>query len=195
MYRKALLFIGIFLGLFGSVSAQNTQEHLENYRKDYIKKSAEQFSKSQQDFYAIDLNYSTLATYKLFKKGKIITVPTSGTKNKDYREYAKLSFKIGGKKHTLIVYQPVPVMPLYKNHLFLPIKDLTAPADTYGGGRYLDMEISDFKDGKVILDFNKLYNPYCAFSSGWNCPIPPAKNHLKARIEAGEKKPLRTEEE
>ena len=65
-----------------------------------------------------------------------------------------------------------------------------APKDTYGGGRYMDMDTGDFVDGKVILDFNKAYNPYCAFSDGWNCPIPPPQNHLKLRIEAGEKVPL-----
>jgi uncharacterized protein (DUF1684 family) len=52
------------------------------------------------------------------------------------------------------------------------------------------MGVADFKDGKVVMDFNKAYNPYCAFSDGWNCPIPPKENHLQVRIEAGEKVPL-----
>lgn len=169
------------------------QDNLLQFREAYKAKTLEEFPNSEQAFYEPDEKFNVTATYRLLKKGKVISVPTSGTRIKDYREYAEVKFLLDGKKYSLMVYQPVPVLPLYRNHLFLPLKDLTAPSETYGGGRYMDLSIADFREGKVNLDFNRLYNPYCAFSDGWNCPVPPEENHLNLRIEAGEKLPLKTE--
>lgn len=181
-----LFFTGIYLcGL--------CQDDLLRHRNAYKIKTLEEFPNTEQSFYEPDEKFNIQATYRVLKKGKVISVPTSGTKVKDYREYAEVKFRLDGKKHRLMIYQPVPVLPLYRNHLFLPMKDLTAPAETYGGGRYMDLSITDFVNGKVKLDFNRLYNPYCAFSDGWNCPVPPKENHLNLRIEAGEKLPLKTE--
>jgi uncharacterized protein (DUF1684 family) len=59
--------------------------------------------------------------------------------------------------------------------------------ETYGGGRYLDLRTGEFMYGKVWVDFNKAYNPYCAFSGGYSCPVPPMDNRLKIIISAGEK--------
>jgi uncharacterized protein (DUF1684 family) len=165
----------------------------QDYRSSYQEKTKKQFPNSLQDFYPEDTTFRITANYKVLKKGKIIAVPTTGTKIKEYKAYALLRFSHEGKKYQLTVYQPQPVLPLYKDLLFLPLKDATAPHETYGGGRYLDLRFSDFKEGKVTLDFNKLYNPYCAFSEGWNCPIPPKNNTLSLAIKAGEKIPLKTE--
>jgi hypothetical protein len=68
---------------------------------------------------------------------------------------------------------------------FLPFVDATAPEETYGAGRYLDVEAP--RDGKFLIDFNYAYNPYCAYNDKWSCPIPPKENRLKVQIEAGEK--------
>ena len=59
--------------------------------------------------------------------------------------------------------------------------------ESYGGGRYLDLRMKEIEGDKIYLDFNKAYNPFCAFSAGYSCPIPPKENHLKVAIEAGEK--------
>ncbi|MDT4861334.1 hypothetical protein FQZ97_959360 [compost metagenome] len=181
-----LFFGGIFLHGF-------CQDDLLKFRGEYRAKTLEQYPNSEQAFFEPSEKFNIQASYRLQKKGKVISVPTSGTKIKDYREYAKVTFRVDGKKYTLMVYQPVPVLPLYRDYLFLPLKDLTAPTETYGGGRYMDLSAADFRNGRVTLDLNKLYNPYCAFSDGWNCPIPPKGNHLNLRIEAGEKLPLKTE--
>ena len=75
--------------------------------------------------------------------------------------------------------------PGYANYLFVPITDLTNGEETYGGGRYIDLR---GPLGKVVeLDFNKAYNPYCAYGGKYSCPIPPIENHLGLRIEAGVK--------
>jgi uncharacterized protein len=70
--------------------------------------------------------------------------------------------------------------------LFFVFKDATAPRETYGAGRFLSAPAP--KDGKVILDFNRAYNPPCAFSAFATCPLPTPENVLRVRIEAGEKK-------
>ena len=82
----------------------------------------------------------------------------------------------------------------YKDHLFLPFTDLTSGELTYSAGRYIDLKMSDIVENVVVIDFNKSYNPYCAYVSGkYNCPIPPKENQLPVSILAGEKnflKPL-----
>src|SRR5262249_20654720 len=88
----------------------------------------------------------------------------------------------GRTKATLQVYQPVR-----GTEFFIPFMDATAPAETYGAGRYLDPEA--MQDGKLLVDFNLAYNPYCAYNELWSCPIPPRENRLKVPIQAGEKKP------
>jgi uncharacterized protein len=67
---------------------------------------------------------------------------------------------------------------------FLPFRDATAGHETYALGRYLDPQ--ERPDGKLVVDFNYAYNPYCAYGEGWSCPIPPAENVVPVRIEAGE---------
>jgi uncharacterized protein (DUF1684 family) len=69
--------------------------------------------------------------------------------------------------------------------LFFVFKDATAPRETYGAGRFL--YTTQPKDGKVVLDFNRAYNPPCAFSAYATCPLPLPRNVLRVRIEAGEK--------
>ena len=72
-------------------------------------------------------------------------------------------------------------------NFFLPFKDKTAPTETYGGGRFLDLPLTNVKNNRLRVDFNLAYNPYCAYNEEFACPIPPAENTLPIRIEAGEK--------
>lgn len=76
----------------------------------------------------------------------------------------------------------------YKNYLFLPFTDATTGVETYESGRYIDLLTTDIVNNTVTIDFNKAYNPYCAYVSDvYNCPIPPKENHLRVAIRAGEK--------
>lgn len=72
------------------------------------------------------------------------------------------------------------------NAVFVPFRDATSGHSTYGAGRYLDAPLSG---DTVQLDFNRTYQPYCAYSQAWTCPLPPAENWLSVAIEAGEKLP------
>lgn len=66
----------------------------------------------------------------------------------------------------------------------MPFRDATSGAETYGAGRYL--EARTLGDDLVVLDFNSAYNPYCAYSAGWRCPLPPVENHLIVPMRVGE---------
>ena len=77
------------------------------------------------------------------------------------------------------------ITPSDENSLFLPFTDQTNGKELYGGGRYMDVEIP--LSDAIILDFNKAYNPYCACSDRYSCPIPPQENDLQIPILLGEK--------
>ncbi|MFT6742597.1 MAG: hypothetical protein ACJAVF_004118, partial [Paraglaciecola sp.] len=108
---------------------------------------------------------------------------------KPYKKYGVFTFKIDSTEHQLAVYQNLRLakMPGFQDYLFLPFRDWTNSETTYGGGRYLDFKTTDIVDGKMTIDFNKTYNPWCHYSDGYNCPIPPKENHLEVEIVAGER--------
>jgi len=105
-----------------------------------------------------------------------------------YRIYGYLNFEINDTLFKLTAYQNMG----YKDHseyggyLFVPFTDLTNGSETYGGGRYIDIKIP--ATDSIFLDFNETYNPYCAYSKRWSCPLVPFNNHLNTRINAGEKR-------
>lgn len=139
-------------------------------------------------FYEIDDNFRICAKFKKIKKGKEFKMQTSTERLPVYIPYGTLKFKINGKKEKLTVYQNVALTKKeeYKDYLFIPFTDLTNDVETYAGGRYLDIEISDLEN--PIIDFNLCYNPYCAYNHKYSCPIPPLENHLKMDVKAGIKK-------
>lgn len=117
-------------------------------------------------------------------------LPTSSGKTKLFKKYAIAKMAIQGKEFELSIYQNQAFLnnPDLMDYLFIPFLDATNGESTYEGGRYIDINLSDINFEKAIIDFNLCYNPYCAYSSGYNCPIPPVENRLKISINAGEKK-------
>ena len=95
--------------------------------------------------------------------------------------HGKLEFEIKDKTYTL---NPMG----NRNHLFVVFGDQTNAEQTYGGGRFLSVPEPD-EDNKVYLDFNKAYNPPCAFTPYATCPLPPSQNRLSVKVKAGEKAP------
>lgn len=142
-------------------------------------------------FYPADAAYRVQARFiPSPTDGALLTLALSSGTTRQYRAYGTLDFEVAGRSAQLIVYQspnPQQSPPQYRDYLFLPFNDLTNGDGTYGGGRYLDLRTGDIEGGKVILDFNKAYNPYCAYADGYACPIPPAPNRLDIAILAGEK--------
>ena len=142
------------------------------------------------EFYPIDLKWRVVAKYEVITDPDTITMPTSAGTEKIFAKQAKLIFKIGGEECVLYAYKNLKLIKIdgYENSLFVPFKDETTGTETYGGGRYLDLEQP--KADELVLNFNLAYNPYCAYTTGWFCPIPPEENTLKVAIKAGLKKPL-----
>lgn len=141
------------------------------------------------DYYEFDSSYQIEARF-MKSKGKVFKMPTTTTRTPTYRRYGYIEFEKNGILCTLEVYQNMSLKkePEYKNYLFLPFRDETSSVTTYGGGRFLDLSIPSGET--ITIDFNQAYNPYCAYSFRYSCPIPPACNTLGISIEAGEKTPL-----
>lgn len=141
------------------------------------------------DYYPFSPDYQIEAVL-IKDKGKKFEMLTSTDRKPWYRRYGFIEFEVNGIKCKLEVYQNLALKKRkeYKNYLFIPFTDLTCGETTYGAGRYIDTEIPE--GNTLLIDFNLAYNPYCAYSHRYSCPIPPEFNHLKTLIEAGEKTPL-----
>lgn len=186
-------FIFLLL-LFQSVSAfgQEYSESIQKSRNEYLAESSKRFPEAHQDFFDISPVYKVKASFRKKKNKKVYEFNTSAGKIKFFTLYAQMSFEVNGKNQTLNAYRSYPINPAFLKHIFVPFNDETNKTTSYGAGRYLDLSIDDFnKDGTLFIDFNKCYNPYCAFSDEYNCPIPPSENRLTEAIEAGEKKPIK----
>lgn len=149
------------------------------------------------DYFKVDSTVRINAKFE-YSKGKKFKMPTSTDRTPIYRRYGYVYFKWKSESCTLTVYQNVELSKKteFKDYLFIPFRDGTSGEETYGGGRYLDLRLPK-SEGKIIaepetlfLDFNQAYNPYCAYSIRYSCPVPPAENTLKVNIVAGEKTPL-----
>lgn len=127
------------------------------------------------------------ARFEIDTSGQAFPMPTTGSRLPLYRKYGRIYFNIGDTALVLTAFQNLDYLeanPGYKN-LFIPFKDYSNGKETYEGGRYLDVDIP--LSDSLTLDFNYAYNPYCAYSERWSCPIPPDENFLKVYISAGEK--------
>lgn len=111
--------------------------------------------------------------------GEVLTIPTSDGDERRYRRTAKVAVTVEG--------QPVELVLLSREEqegFFLPFRDATSGKESYGAGRYLD--IAPPKEGRVHIDFNLAYNPYCAYDDAYSCPLPPPDNWLQVPVRAGE---------
>tara|TARA_R100000935_G_C2784440_1_gene143160 strand:- start:119 stop:523 length:405 start_codon:yes stop_codon:yes gene_type:complete len=114
-------------------------------------------------------------------------MPTTTERMPIYVRYGEAYFELEGQEFKLNIYhnQELILKPEYVDYLFVPFTDATNGDTSYGGGRYLDMNIP--KLNTVTLNFNKAYNPYCAYNGKYSCPIPPAENNISIAIAAGVK--------
>lgn len=141
-------------------------------------------------FYPINEKYRIYAKFEKVQNGKWFNMKTFGPTSQVFRVYGVINFTINDTTVKLNIYQSQNLMNTndYKEYLFLPFTDLTTGTETYSGGRYIDLDMTTIKNNTVVIDFNKAYNPYCAYvSDKYNCPIPPRENDIKVAILAGEK--------
>lgn len=139
------------------------------------------------EFFKFDSAYIVTANFERFPDEKPFEMKTSTARRPIYVKYGELSFQLNGKPFKLNIYQNKGLIESegYEDYLFLPFSDETNGLESYGGGRYINAR---FPDGDtMIIDFNKAYNPYCAYNDKYSCPIVPRENYLKTRVEAGVK--------
>jgi uncharacterized protein (DUF1684 family) len=113
-----------------------------------------------------------------FPEKELVSLQTSTGDVRSMQRWGKFHFEVDGRPAELTVYYSPG------GGYFVPFRDATSGAETYGAGRYL--EIEPLGDGTFGVDFNLAYNPWCAYSPHYSCPIPPAENRLAVPIRAGE---------
>ena len=145
---------------------------------------------SGHSFFDVDLNYRVLATIETTPTARAFKMKTTSNRMHEYVKYGILTFVVNGVKLKLSAYQSLSHKNSedYKSYLFLPYKDRTNSHETYGGGRYVDLQIPEDGSDLVVIDFNKAYNPYCHYNSEYSCPLVPRENHLLIEMRAGAKK-------
>lgn len=107
-----------------------------------------------------------------------LQVQTTDGQERTYERSGVVTFDVGDDAVQLTLYSTG------HHGYFVPFRDATSGKETYGAGRYLDIEPND--DGTITLDFNYAYNPFCVYDDAYSCPLPPTENWLKVPIEAGE---------
>ncbi len=137
-------------------------------------------------YFPADENWKIEADFHEFSTKDSVMMPTSSGRLKYFLRYARAEFSVEGQTYSLSLYRPAAAAPGYSG-LFLPFYDETNGSETYGGGRYLDLDSTHIRNGKIRIDFNHAYNPWCAYSGGFNCPVPPQENRLNLVLRAGEK--------
>lgn len=143
---------------------------------------------SSLDYFPYDPTCRFLLPIEFLKASEVITRNLQDDGWTIFKPFAKISFVLAGQPLYLTLYWIVG----YGGGIFLPFKDTTSAGDTYSGGRYLLDTIKGaslgHKGDHLVIDFNFAYNPSCAYSPRWHCPLPPVENHLSVPIRAGEKR-------
>ena len=136
-------------------------------------------------YFEPDLKYRIIANLTPIANRKLVLLPTSDGKEERYAEYAYAEFTLDGITNKLLILEMLESGPA-RGKLFLAFGDETSAVETYGAGRYLDLTKVPGAT-TITLDFNKAYNPYCAYNETYSCPLPPKENLMKVAIRAGEK--------
>ena len=145
----------------------------------------EQASFDGLDYYPIDPAYRFELELQRAESPEPVLVGTSTDGEQEYLAWGEFEFTVDDETVTLTAYKSDPD----EERLWVPFRDATSGDTTYGAGRYLDLEPDRHRteEGVWILDFNEAYNPTCAYSDRYECPLPPTENWLDVPIEAGEK--------
>jgi uncharacterized protein (DUF1684 family) len=198
MFRAFLVLIFVSIWLF-SYSQPKYADSIFLFQANYKKElsSIIQEDTSHVQFFKTTPSYRIIAKVERLIGEKVFKMGTSSGITKEAQKIARIRFLLNGKSYVLYAYQLLSLRndPKYQSYFFIPFTDRTSGEETYGGGRYLDFTLENIStENKLELDFNKAYNPYCAFKTGYNCPIPPKDNDLPVSIKAGEKNFARSSE-
>lgn len=139
------------------------------------------------DFFKFDSVFVVKAKFTRTPNEEVFKMKTTTSRLPEYVKYGEVEFELEGEKRQLNIYQNQGLIKKegYEDYLFLPFLDNTNGEESYGGGRYIDMRIPE--GDEIVIDFNKAYNPYCAYNERYSCPIVPRENYLDLEIKAGVK--------
>ncbi len=202
--KKELLFCVLVFSMIGVVNAQKTDslkgsKYINQIQKERKLKDIELLNDSASPlmvedkacfkglkYYEPKPSYVKKASFTRFSNPTVFKMKTTTSRLPDYSVFGQVEFEHRGKKYKLNVYRNIELSkrPGFENYLFIPFNDATNGKLTYGGGRFLDA--TDTGSDILILDFNKAYNPYCAYNHKYSCPIPPEENYLPFKVKAGE---------
>jgi uncharacterized protein (DUF1684 family) len=137
------------------------------------------------DYYPPDPDFRFLLELHEHKDKRILKIEDTKGNQREFLRWGEFRFKIENKECSLQAYKSDP----HEDRLFVPFRDKTSGKETYGAGRYIDIDYEEHytTDGKWILDFNKAYNPWCAYSEHYACPYIDPENWLEVSVNAGEK--------
>ncbi|MBC7873075.1 MAG: DUF1684 domain-containing protein [Ferruginibacter sp.] len=189
--KTPFLFLTVCFFALSSPAQSSYRDSLMNYQHHYKKDLYAIIKKDTAyvKFYPVDSSYRIVARVKKLYEQNFFPMATSDNKAHEAIKYAALQFNLHGKEYTLFAYQLSFLMSSaeHKNNFFIPFTDGTSGIDSYSGGKYIDFVTGDISaDNILVIDFNRSYNPYCAFKKGYSCPIPPKENSLPVAIWAGE---------
>ncbi len=167
---------------------ENAKLQTERHEKDRFFKSSSQspLTPEQQakfthlSYYDYNPELDLKVTVEPVADGKFVSIQTTTGDVRQFKRYGQFSFTVDGQEVQLTLYEA-------DYGFFLPFVDSGAGTETYPAGRYLEPEY--LGENRFHIDLNNAYNPYCAYSDGWSCPITPAENRLKVALRAGEKMP------
>lgn len=187
----AFVIIGYSFGIFsGDEGYIKTIEKHRQDRHTFFKRGSEspltdvdKRKFNGLNYYPVDPEMRVNARLTPFQNQTSMVIPTSDNKEKTYIRFAFAEFELKKQMHKVLLLKAVD--DENPNAVFLAFSDSTSGDETYGGGRYLDLETSS--NSRIIIDFNKAYNPFCVFNDTYSCPFPPKENHLNIAIRAGEK--------
>ncbi len=136
-------------------------------------------------YFPPDPTWRVRAKVTILKDSAVFLMATSTGEPRPQVRAAKLEFQTPAGPAALFGYKDAGRAT--SDALFVPFRDATSGKETYGAGRYLDL--GEPNGNETLVDFNLAYNPYCAYSDAYSCPLPPTENWLKIPVTAGEKSP------
>ena len=139
------------------------------------------------DFFVFDSSYVVNAALTRTPDEKSFKMKTTTNRLPEYIKYGTVTFDLFGKSYSLNIYKNLEGINKegYRDYLFLPFLDDTNGFESYGGGRYIDLDVTE--EDNLVIDFNSAYNPYCVYDEKYSCPIVPRENYLPLEINAGVK--------
>jgi len=179
-----LIISSINVDTHSGISIKYREQKDDNFRKSIKSPIKDKDNFGGLNYFPYSEKYRVNAFVTFTNDTQLISMPRTDGKRSFYTAFAKASFKIDGQLQTLMMYR-YPDDHQNKPMLFVPFFDASNGDKTYGGGRYLDVELNNNKS--IIIDFNYAYNPFCVYNYQYTCPITPAENKLTVPIPAGEK--------